>query len=425
MKTSRLLIPNTLVITALLLLIAPSGVFGDDGCVTEKCHSKMLSTSSLHGPVGAKMCLVCHSRTKEDKHDFVLAEEKEDLCFACHEERRDMMLEDHLHTPVSDGNCVGCHDPHGSEHRYNLKGHASELCLNCHDPEQFSQEFVHGPVAAGDCNACHDPHASENILQLRSEPEQLCFTCHEEKKEILEKRHIHTPVADDCTNCHNPHSNSSKFMLSYTEPNLCFDCHDDIEEHAGMEHQHEPVAAGQCSKCHNPHATDHPNMFQVEQNSLCFTCHTDMKTYVLGKERRHGPVEQGDCSACHDPHGSENHRILRKNFPSDFYMPYDAENYAICFDCHNINLATDEKTETMTDFRDGDRNLHFVHVNKAVKGRSCKACHQVHASDQQKHVRESVPFGSMDWELPVEYTKLENGGSCVVGCHKPKEYRRK
>ncbi len=105
-------------------------------------------------------------------------------------------------------------------------------------------------------------------------------------------------------------------------------------------------------------------------------------------------------------------------------MPYDTDNYAICFQCHNKDLALDENTTTLTDFRDGDVNMHFLHVNKDKKGRSCKACHQVHASSQAKHIRESVPFGKISWELPVTFTKLENGGSCVVGCHSPKEYNR-
>ncbi|MDK2793350.1 MAG: hypothetical protein PWQ25_2213, partial [Deferribacteres bacterium] len=28
------------------------------------------------------------------------------------------------------------------------------------------------------------------------------------------------------------------------------------------------------------------------------------------------------------------------------------------------------------------------------------------------------------WELPINFTKTKTGGSCVVGCHKPKEYDR-
>ena len=28
------------------------------------------------------------------------------------------------------------------------------------------------------------------------------------------------------------------------------------------------------------------------------------------------------------------------------------------------------------------------------------------------------------WMLPIKYTQTKNGGSCVVGCHKPKGYDR-
>lgn len=106
-------------------------------------------------------------------------------------------------------------------------------------------------------------------------------------------------------------------------------------------------------------------------------------------------------------------------------MPYAQENYASCFDCHNSEIAVDELTSTLTDFRDDQQNLHFLHVNKEIKGRTCRACHQVHASTQRKHVRTSVPFGKINWELPIEFTKTESGGTCVVGCHAPKEYKRK
>ncbi len=58
------------------------------------------------------------------------------------------------------------------------------------------------------------------------------------------------------------------------------------------------------------------------------------------------------------------------------------------------------------------------------KGRSCKACHEMHAGPQANHIREKVPFGSAGWMLPIEYTKYKDGGKCVVGCHAPKTYKR-
>ena len=46
-------------------------------------------------------------------------------------------------------------------------------------------------------------------------------------------------------------------------------------------------------------------------------------------------------------------------------------------------------------------------------------------SSQEKHVRLTVPYGSIDWELPINFTRTETGGSCQVGCHSPKDYSRK
>jgi hypothetical protein len=28
------------------------------------------------------------------------------------------------------------------------------------------------------------------------------------------------------------------------------------------------------------------------------------------------------------------------------------------------------------------------------------------------------------WSYPINFTEAENGGTCVVGCHKPKDYDR-
>jgi len=413
-----------LVAVSFIFLSTPSFA-QDKGCVTSKCHSDIGTKKFIHGPVGAGICNICHALVEGEDHKFRFTAEKEELCFACHEDKRDMMLEDHLHTPVADGNCVGCHDPHQTDYRYTLKGNAADLCFNCHKKDAFTRSFVHGPVGAGDCNACHNPHASANDKQLIYPPEELCFQCHREQMDILDKRHIHPPVKEKCINCHNPHSNNSKFLLSEAPPQLCFKCHKDLANAANVSHPHDPVSNGQCEKCHNVHASDNPKMFTKPSTELCFSCHTDLGEYISAQKYKHGPVQQGDCNACHNPHGSENYKILKKYFPEEFYTPYAEENYALCFECHNSQVAKDANTNTLTDFRNKDVNLHYLHVHKEVKGRSCKACHQVHASNQQKHIRVSVPFGNMNWELPVTYTKTENGGSCVVGCHAPKEYSRK
>lgn len=396
----------------------------ESGCVIKNCHSEMLSKQFIHGPVAAGACLICHSQIEGKDHDFELIAEDEELCFGCHDKKREMMMEEHLHTPVSEGLCTECHDPHQSDYQYNLIGQAADLCYNCHDELMFQMEFIHGPVGVGDCVVCHNPHASPNEKQLNYSIDEICFTCHKEKKEIMDKQHIHKPVFEKCTNCHNPHSNKTRYMLDSKVPQLCFGCHQNIEENINTSHKHPPAAEGQCLKCHDVHSSNNPRMFQKPLQELCFSCHTEMEQFMSSKEFKHGPVIDGDCSACHNPHGSDNWRILRKYFPSEFYKPFVSSNYALCFECHPENKVLLEKTTTVTDFRNKDINLHFVHVNKKVKGRSCRACHQVHASNQERHIRESVPFGNIGWELPIKYTKYDDGGKCVVGCHAPREYHR-
>ena len=217
-----------------------------------------------------------------------------------------------------------------------------------------------------------------------------------------------------------PHSDSASLPLSDATPGLCLGCHEDFAQYETVDKKHQPVAAGQCGQCHLVHSSDNPMLFPVAQDQLCFGCHADLKEYVAASAHLHGPIQDGDCNACHDPHGSGYHRILRAYFPEEFYMPYAEENYASCFECHNRQIAVDEKTTTLTDFRDGDLNLHFLHVNKEIKGRTCRACHQVHASNQQKHVRVSVPFGKINWELPVTFTNTKMEATASSGATRPR-----
>jgi predicted CXXCH cytochrome family protein len=403
------------------LIIASLAHSQNDGCITSKCHQTISTEAWVHGPVGVGVCTVCHNPVEGQEHQFNFALEKQDLCFACHDASRDMMMENHRHTPVANGDCTGCHDPHQSEYRFMLKNKTTELCYSCHDKNLFEGSHIHGPVSVGDCIACHDPHATAYPKQLKDGPDRFCFKCHVEHSGILESRHTHPPVAEDCKNCHNPHASEARYLLINDMPELCLTCHDNIADYDSISHKHSPVQEGNCKECHNVHGSSEPVLLTGPLTNVCFRCHEELGEYVTTQPFKHGPIKQNDCNACHDPHGSDYHHILQKYFPEDFYVPYQEDNYSLCFECHNRQVALEEETETLTDFRNGKRNLHHLHE----KGRSCRACHQVHASSQSKHVRLTVPYGSMKWELPIKFTKTENGGSCEVGCHSPKEYSRK
>ncbi len=398
-----------------------------EGCTTETCHPTMGTQEYVHGPVAAGQCVICHQQSNANHpsgggSDFILAEEGgKELCFACHERMDQNPV---VHKPVQTGDCTACHDPHGSSAELMLKkSTTSELCFSCHDPSKTQKAVVHGPVAAGDCNICHNPHSSLNKGLTEEAGSELCLLCHIDREEEFKRKYVHKPVAQDCAQCHDPHGTDAPYMLFADGVNLCFKCHTRMQEHIESSVvKHSALKEGTCTKCHTPHSSNYPRQLKSPTKDVCYVCHDEMGARVSSAKNLHGPVQQNDCYACHDPHGSNYTKVLKKEFPSAFYMPYKTENYALCFDCHNKDIALNQFTTKLTDFRNGDTNLHFLHVNKE-KGRSCKACHEVHAGNQDKHIRKEVPFGKK-WTLPVNYTKTDTGGNCVVGCHKPKDYDR-
>jgi predicted CXXCH cytochrome family protein len=132
----------------------------------------------------------------------------------------------------------------------------------------------------------------------------------------------------------------------------------------------------------------------------------------------------GACNECHQVHGASNARLLKTYFADSFYKDFDLANYALCFSCHEKSLVLDQQTTQLTGFRNGDQNLHSVHVNRMEKGRTCKACHEIHGSDEPKHVARTVPFEGGGWALPINFRKSPTGGGCAPGCHQPFDYDR-
>jgi predicted CXXCH cytochrome family protein len=288
-------------------------------------------------------------------------------------------------------------------------------------------KWVHGPVGIGACEVCHvvgpnDRPGKKHDLKLAAAGAALCFSCHQEKEAMRKEAFVHGPVAaEECTPCHDPHQSEHKFQLKRAGADLCFSCHS--RDMIAKQNVHGPVKGGNCGACHVPHGSRNKFLLAKERPGLCTDCHAKIGDLIKNSKNVHGPVQEGDCNACHDAHASDNPRRLLDFFPAQFYMPYAVKNYALCFECHNNDIASTPETTSLTDFRDGNRNLHFVHINKE-KGRSCKACHEVHAGDQEKHIRKDVPFGSGGWMLPVNFKRTATGGYCEVGCHRPMSYDR-
>jgi predicted CXXCH cytochrome family protein len=145
---------------------------------------------------------------------------------------------------------------------------------------------------------------------------------------------------------------------------------------------------------------------------------------LVERKSLHGPVRTGQCNVCHQVHGATNARLLSKHFPAEFYEAFDLADYALCFECHSSAIVLEEETTTVTNFRDGRHNLHFVHVNRPDKGRTCRTCHEIHGSNLPKHMASEVPFEGGGWPMPIRFAKTPTGGRCSPGCHEPREYNR-
>ncbi|MBI4843244.1 MAG: cytochrome c3 family protein [Nitrospirae bacterium] len=410
-----------------------------NGCITAACHSNLDKTKFVHGPVAAGECAACHGDSKDHaanpkKSRFKAITDVGKKCYECHDT---LEKKKKTHAPVQDGECTACHDPHGSSYKFQLKKEGSSLCFDCHDDSIVGKKFVHGPAAVGGCVACHEPHTANFDKNLKAKSPELCYSCHTDKADMFKNAQvIHPPVEEDCLNCHNPHSNDANFMLPAAAPELCFECHTDMKEWVNnVATKHGAISQGKsCLNCHEAHVSAIPKMLAKPPMDLCLGCHdkdrvttggvtiTNLKKLLADNKDHHGPIKQKDCSGCHNTHGSDNFRMLRAYYPSTFYAPFSMHNYGLCFSCHEESIVKDPETTTLTNFRNGKINLHFKHVNKPDKGRVCRSCHETHASNHLKHIRDAVPFGS--WEVPLNFNKTNDGGSCLPGCHKIKKYNR-
>jgi predicted CXXCH cytochrome family protein len=433
---------GSLFLAFLIAVSATSAVMAQEqSCVSAKCHASLGKDKVVHNPVKDGSCGVCHQAVqdpgKKTRHPgnltITLAQQGADLCYMCHEPKNTKKV---VHAPIQGGDCTSCHNPHQSPYKAMLKEPMPQLCFQCHPDSIMKQAVMHPPVKSGDCSGCHDNHQSDFANRLVQDGNALCFMCHPDKEEGLKtKKVVHPPVKQSCILCHNQHGSPNKAVLKDPVPVLCSNCHPSqaaLTKRALTKHG--PMTdAGSCMNCHDPHFADQPRLLPMAQYDLCLGCHSteldtetgkikNMSAFLETNKNGHGPVKSKDCVSCHSPHGSDSWRALMRYYPPEFYTSYSDGKYALCFGCHS-SAAFTQRTTKATNFRDGERNLHYLHVNKISKGRSCRACHEEHADNNQpKHVKESIDFGG--WKMPIQFIPAPAGGSCAPGCHAEKRYAR-
>jgi len=316
---------------------------------------------------------------------------------------------------------------------------SEKSCIDCHK-RTIRKEIIHGPTAT-DCTICHISNGKEHPIEdeegftLRYQGEALCYSCHEESRDVFTTdKYVHEPVKKgDCNECHEVHSSNDSNLIFTQSPDLCYFCHDKLENLIEKSKiVHTPATnEGGCVNCHSPHSSSIKKILVKKEKTLCLECHdktinvdereiSNIAKLIDDSKFKHEALDDG-CTVCHNPHASENSYLLNVPYPTKNYAEGTEETYDLCFGCHDADLLLMEKTKYATEFRNGERNLHFVHVNKK-KGRTCINCHSIHGSSRDHLIPETVKYGS--WDMPLKYVATEQGGTCLSGCHKKQSYNR-
>jgi predicted CXXCH cytochrome family protein len=292
-------------------------------------------------------------------------------------------------------------------------------------------------VTEGKCVDCHQSHQSNRPNLLPVPERELCLKCHPDVlADLRAAEHVHEPLKEECGGCHAGHGGVDRSLLREPARDLCLGCHEPLLAAGHTRGDvHPPLADGaSCLDCHQAHAAALPGLVVGDVSAACYGCHArempldggrkiaDVKSEVAGARFVHEPVAKGACNACHSGHASPHGDLLAKPYPEGIYADFSERAFDLCFgSCHDASLVTAERT-TATRFRDGDRNLHYVHVHQR-KSRTCALCHRAHASDLPALTRDRVPFGPHGWPLAIGFRRTDEGGTCASGCHQEIGYR--
>ncbi len=317
------------------------------------------------------------------------------ICLGCHSTFSEKLKNTFVHTPLRQGECIGCHSPHTSSHGKLLATDTGAICSTCHAsviPDKAKSS--HKVVTEGNCVKCHDPHAAANKFNLKLSGNKLCLDCHKELGDSLDKaKRKHKPVTSGCLNCHNPHGSATALhLLKKDVPGLCKDCHQTDKPFFVKVHQNYPVADSNCTSCHNPHGSmrsallydtvhvpvankmcnqchEDPTSstpFKTKKTGfeLCRGCHYEMVNAALSKNRIHWPlIDHRGCLNCHSPHASKRAALLKQDSMT-----------SLCGSCHKDTITRQEKA---------------LSKHNPVQEGMCTTCHSPHASDNVLLMKEA------------------------------------
>lgn len=313
------------------------------------------------------------------------------------------------------------------------------ISVGCHSVDLVGTGVRHLPYLEGRCMACHTDHASSSPGLLKEGGDRLCLTCHTEiTLEAETSRMAHPKTEDSCVSCHDPHESRILHLLKNEELLLgCASCHSDfLQQSHDQPFRHDFFdPEKQCGACHYAHSRGEKKHLREDVSESCLTCHSlgiqieGRRLENVGRQMReatyvHEAMKGGEsCPTCHTPHGSVQASLLLAGYPAGSYSSYSHDNYNLCWQCHDPGLVENSQPRGVTQFRVGDEtNLHRVHVLELRRGRACHVCHTGHSGEVPHLLRTEITF--QQWNAPLRFESLPDGGRCETPCHRPMEYRR-
>lgn len=165
----------------------PQVVRATGGKLCAACHrdTPRHDDKVVHKPVAERNCNACHVPHASDNKGL-LASPAPELCSSCHADlvERGQRSKSVHPLKTEKATCTSCHAPHSSNEEHLLLNGPIRTCVTCH------QTATHGHPLGEDrldprtqkpitCVTCHDPHGTQFSYSLRGDQSRgLCVECH-------------------------------------------------------------------------------------------------------------------------------------------------------------------------------------------------------------------------------------------------------